>query len=227
MTYFIKKEAYYLVEKLRQKQLRAFHLLIEKAKYYSRIFDSTPDIYHKDQTSQVLRYVMIEKQEVRVEESFIDSIETKSKTAEGITDMIVINLKADELDIMNCRGQAYDNAATMAGCHTGFWQPVLRDVNDAQKYLQTEGLNIHQCAHKISALQKVSEKNREEFMDDALRYAKSLCEELGISFELPRRRRKHIFGDGNKDAELSYEDDLRRTMFSSIDRVTAEIRERF
>ncbi|GFT89512.1 uncharacterized protein TNCV_4387701 [Trichonephila clavipes] len=52
--------------------------------------------------------------------------------------------------------------------------------------------------------------------------------ELEISFEPPRRiRRKHIFGDGSKDVQLSYEDDLRRTMFSSIDRVTAETRERF
>ncbi|GFS95096.1 uncharacterized protein TNCV_2704571 [Trichonephila clavipes] len=45
-------------------------------------------------------------------------------------------------------------------------------------------------------------------------YAKSLCDELEISFEPPRRiRRKHIFGDGSKDVQLSYEDDLRRTMF--------------
>ncbi|GFU56201.1 uncharacterized protein TNCV_712601 [Trichonephila clavipes] len=72
------------------------------------------------------------------------------------------------------------------------------------------------------------ETKREEFMDDALIYAKSLCEELEISFEPPRRiKRKHIFGDGRKDVQLSYEEDLRRTMFSSIDRVTAEIRERF
>ncbi|GFW50326.1 uncharacterized protein TNCV_4697421 [Trichonephila clavipes] len=41
------------------------------------------------------------------------------------------------------------------------------------------------------------------------------------------RWRKHIFGDGCKDVQLSYEDDLKRTMFSSINRVTAEIRERF
>ncbi|GFU94435.1 uncharacterized protein TNCV_2644231 [Trichonephila clavipes] len=40
-------------------------------------------------------------------------------------------------------------------------------------------------------------------------------------------RRKHIFVDGSKDVQLPYEDYLRRTMFSSIDRVTAEIRERF
>ncbi|GFV77042.1 uncharacterized protein TNCV_691101 [Trichonephila clavipes] len=73
----------------------------------------------------------------------------------------------------------------------------------------------------------VLEAKREEFVDDALIYAKNLCEELEISFQPPRRiRRKHIFGDGSKDVQLSYEDDLRRTMFFSIDRVTAEIRER-
>ncbi|GFT68887.1 uncharacterized protein TNCV_1804211 [Trichonephila clavipes] len=75
----------------------------------------------------------------------------------------------------------------------------------------------------------VLEAKREEFVEDALIYAKSLCEELEISFEPSRRiRRKHIFGIlGSKDIQLSYEDDLRRTMFSSIDRVTAEIRDRF
>ncbi|GFX55510.1 uncharacterized protein TNCV_267981 [Trichonephila clavipes] len=71
-------------------------------------------------------------------------------------------------------------------------------------------------------------RGHEEFVDDALIYAKSLCEELEISFEPPRRiRKKHIFADGSKDVQLLYEYNLRRTMFSSIDRVTAEIRERF
>ncbi|GFT97564.1 uncharacterized protein TNCV_387251 [Trichonephila clavipes] len=81
---------------------------------------------------------------------------------------------------------------------------------------------------KILTLQTVFEAKREELVDVVLIYAKSLCEELLISFELQRRiRRKYIFGDGSKDVQLSYEDDLRRTMFSSIDRVTVEIRERF
>ncbi|GFX84966.1 uncharacterized protein TNCV_4997961 [Trichonephila clavipes] len=112
----------------------------------------------------------------------------------------------------------------------GFWEQVLCEVNDAQNYLQTEGLNIHQCSQKIRALQTVSEAKREEFVYDGglLIYAKSLREELENSFEPPKRiRRKHIFGDGSKDVQLSYEEDLRRTMFFSIDRVTAEIRERF
>ncbi|GFY34876.1 uncharacterized protein TNCV_154491 [Trichonephila clavipes] len=94
-------------------------------------------------------------------------------------------------------------------------QPALCEVNDAQNYLQTEGLNIHQCAKKIRVLQIVLEAKRKEFVDDALIYAKSLREELEISLEPPRRiRRKHMFGDGSKDDQLSYEDDLRRTMFS-------------
>ncbi|PRD31659.1 UNVERIFIED_CONTAM: hypothetical protein NCL1_22955 [Trichonephila clavipes] len=50
---------------------------------------------------------------------------------------------------------------------------------------------------KIRTLQTVLEAKRKEFVDDALIYAISLCEELEISFEPPRRiRRKHIFGGG-------------------------------
>ncbi|GFW93700.1 uncharacterized protein TNCV_4542271 [Trichonephila clavipes] len=93
---------------------------------------------------------------------------------------------------------------------------------------RTEGLHIHQCAKKIPALQTVLETKREEFVVDALINAKSLCKELEISFEPPRRiRRKHIFGNGSKEIQLLYEEDLRRTMFSSIVKVSAEIRERF
>ncbi|GFV91104.1 uncharacterized protein TNCV_896251 [Trichonephila clavipes] len=84
----------------------------------------------------------------------------------------------------------------------------------SQNYLQTEGLNIYQWAKKIRAIQTELEAKREESADDALIYAKSLREELEISFEPPRRiRRKHIYGDGSKDVQLSYEVDLRRTMF--------------
>ncbi|GFV33866.1 uncharacterized protein TNCV_1891821 [Trichonephila clavipes] len=74
---------------------------------------------------------------------------------------------------------------------------------------------------KIRAVQAVLEAKQEEFVDNALLYAKSLCEELEISFEHPRSiRRKHIFGNGSKDVQLSYEDYFRRTMLSAKDRVT-------
>ncbi|GFV49905.1 hypothetical protein TNCV_1391871 [Trichonephila clavipes] len=76
--------------------------------------------------------------------------------------------------------------------YLGFWQQVLCEVNDAQNYLQTE-----------------------ESVGDAKVYGKSLKfllnpqDESGGSI---------YFGDGSKDVQLSYEDDLRRTMLSSIDK---------
>ncbi|GFW87220.1 hypothetical protein TNCV_5125721 [Trichonephila clavipes] len=93
---------------------------------------------------------MIESQKVRVEESFIDCIEMKNKTAEVISDMIVSKLKTDGLDIMNCRGQAYHNATTMAGCHTGVQQRI-KDVNPNAEFVpcSNHSLNLV-CVHAPS-----------------------------------------------------------------------------
>ncbi|GFV95315.1 PDZ domain-containing protein GIPC1 [Trichonephila clavipes] len=64
---------------------------------------------------------------------------------------------------------------------------------------------MHQCTQKICALQTVLEAKREEFMDDASIYAKSLCEELEISLEPPKWiRKKCIFGDGDKPRDEKF-----------------------
>lgn len=44
---------------------------VKEAKYYSIILDSTPDADHKAQTSQILRYVSIDGDDVKIEESFV------------------------------------------------------------------------------------------------------------------------------------------------------------
>ncbi|GFU91994.1 hypothetical protein TNCV_192431 [Trichonephila clavipes] len=93
---------------------------------------------------------MIENQEVRVKESFIDFIDTKNKTGEVISDMIVSKLKADGLDVMNCRGQAYDNAATMAGCHTGVQQRI-KDINPNAEFVSCSNYSLNLvCIHAPS-----------------------------------------------------------------------------
>lgn len=79
-------------------------------------------------------------------------------------------------------------------------------MNDVQNYLQPAELNVFECAQKISVLQIVFKEKREE--------SKSLCEELGISSEPPKRiRKRYIFGDGSTDACLLHEDDVKRKMF--------------
>lgn len=76
----------------------------------------------------------------------------------------------------------------------------IHEVNDAQIYLQTKGLDIRLCAQKVNALQMILTEKREEWADGAVGYAKNMCEELGISIN-PRRRitRKNIFDDGTRD----------------------------
>ncbi|GFS64266.1 uncharacterized protein TNCV_3945871 [Trichonephila clavipes] len=85
----------------------------------------------------------------------------------------------------------------MAGCHIGVQQRI-KDINPNAEFVP--------CSNHSQSLNLRT------------------CTFSGT----PRRiRRKHILGNGSKDVQLSYEDDLRRTMFSTIDRVTAEIREKF
>lgn len=330
---------------------------IKQAKYFCMIFDSTPDISHKDQTCQIIRYVVIDRSEVKVVESFIDFVETKGKTAEEITNMILMKLENDGLDIKNCRGQAYDNAAVMAGKHSGvqtrikeinpnaefvactnhslnlaclhaastaidsvtffgtieklfslfsssthrwdvllsvtgqgvkrsvetrwsaraeavtivknhfsnilsaleeltsdeensktrsdagillnsmqsfsflcylnLWEPVLLEINDAQKYLQIKGLNVHQCHIKLNSLQTHFVEQRDALIQNAVIAAKIICEELEISTERRVRRRKNMSGESSQDVGLSLEQEVRREMFLSIDRIIKEIKERF
>ncbi|XP_069582652.1 zinc finger MYM-type protein 1-like [Ranitomeya imitator] len=107
---------------------------VKIAKYFSMIFDSTPDISHKDQMCQVLRYVMINGKEVKVVESFVDFIEIKGKTSESISTVILQQLEKYGIDIQNCRGQAYDNAAVMAGQHTGV-QRRIKEINKKAEFV--------------------------------------------------------------------------------------------
>ena len=52
---------------------------IRKSKYYSIMFDSTPDTSHVDQMCQIIRHVDISNGNVEVVESFIDYIPLEEK----------------------------------------------------------------------------------------------------------------------------------------------------
>ena len=65
--------------------------------FVQRVLDNTPDISHKDQLSQVTRYVKMDDDDVKVEKSFLRFIEMKEKTAEQITEQILKRLEEDGL----------------------------------------------------------------------------------------------------------------------------------
>lgn len=107
------------------------------------------------------------------------------------------------------------------------WRSILPEVNDAQHYLQTEGLDIQQCHMKLSALRGFLLDNRDQLVENSLNYAKQLCDDLGIPIERRVRRKKRMVDELAEDEPLSYEADMKREMYSCIDSARKEIEERF
>lgn len=107
---------------------------IQKAKYFSILFDSTPDTSHQEQMTQILRYVNIDPNtnKCSIEETFIDFIVTHEKTGEALANDIENKLTLDGLNIRNIRGQSYDNGANMAGKYKGVQARILRFNNMAR-----------------------------------------------------------------------------------------------
>ena len=77
----------------------------------------------------IVRYVKIDSNiEVQMKESFLNFFPLHGKNADEITKSILYELQQNGLDIMMCRGQAYDNASTMARVHSGV-QRRIKDIN--------------------------------------------------------------------------------------------------
>jgi hypothetical protein len=91
---------------------------IQKARCYSIIFDTTPDSLHIEQMSQIVRFVEIQCDALAIKEAFIIFIPLDVKTAEIITVEISNKLRPNGLNLEDCRGQSYDDQATMAGVHS-------------------------------------------------------------------------------------------------------------
>lgn len=115
---------------------------VKIAKYFSILFDCTPDVSHQEQMSQILRYVKVFNGKVSIEEHFIDFIHSHEKTGEGLANEILQKLKLDGLDIANVRGQGYDNGANMSGKYNGV-QAKIQQIN---KYAQV----IPCAAHSLN-----------------------------------------------------------------------------
>ncbi|KMQ89322.1 zinc finger mym-type protein 1-like protein [Lasius niger] len=104
---------------------------IRKAKYYDLMFDSTPDQAHREQMSEVVRYVEIdfEKKTLRVKEYFLCFIQISQKNAESLVEDILKQLEKDEMELQDCRSQCYDNVAVMAKHRSGVCQRISEKNN--------------------------------------------------------------------------------------------------
>lgn len=103
---------------------------IKIVKYYSIIVDSSPDISHVDQLSFIIRYV---KEDGVPVERFLQFVENPGHKAENLENAILSTLESLGIDINDCRGQAYDNAANISGPYTGL-QARIKEVNKYADY---------------------------------------------------------------------------------------------
>ena len=96
----------------------------EKVNFYSLILDSTPDLSKVDQMAIVLRYCTSHN----VQERLLELKPIDSHKGESIFKLLEDFLKNSKLDILNCRGQSYDNAPNMSGTYEGLQAYVKKKM---------------------------------------------------------------------------------------------------
>ena len=92
---------------------------LKASKYYSIIVDCTPDIFHIEQITIILRFVSIlptpdEKESyVDIREHFLSFIHIIDTTGAGMTEKILETLDSHGISMQDLRGQGYDNGSNM------------------------------------------------------------------------------------------------------------------
>jgi len=89
------------------------------------ILNCTPDISHSEKMSFTIRFVDEDNGNLHVAEHFIGFREVSESTGESLTELLLKTLRENKLDIMNCRGQGYDNGANMKGHKKGVQARIL------------------------------------------------------------------------------------------------------
>jgi len=102
---------------------------VKTRKYFSLIIDSTPDISKTDQLTIALRYVMLDGTPVERFIGFLPSVGHKGK---DMTKAVIEKLSNMNIDIKNCRGQAYDNASNMSGMYNGLQSQIKQYSSNAE-----------------------------------------------------------------------------------------------
>ena len=120
----------------------------KKAKYFTLMLDSTPDVSLEDQIAEILRYVHInEKKGVEIKEVFLGFFQVSEENAASLVETVIEKLNDDGIDLNDCRGQAYGNAPVMRGVRNGV-QKRLLETNPQAQFINCENHRLNlACVH--------------------------------------------------------------------------------
>ncbi|XP_046619690.1 zinc finger MYM-type protein 1-like [Neodiprion virginianus] len=117
---------------------------IKKSKYYSVSVDSTPDESHIDQLTIVVRYM----EGSMPKERFLTFLPNCDHSGKATANALLTFLGDHQIDIMDCRGQSYDNAANMSGKYKGM-QALILEKNHLSAFVPC-------CGHSLNLVGKVA-----------------------------------------------------------------------
>lgn len=117
---------------------------IRNSQCFSIIMDSTQDIVKLDQVSVVIRYVVLnyEDLDISIKESFLGFFKIDKHGAQDYEELITEILLMFKIDINKCRGQGYDGASVMSGVYSGVQKRIKDKVPNASY--------VHCCAHNLN-----------------------------------------------------------------------------
>ena len=126
----------------------------------------------------IVRYIKVDSSEVQIKESLLNFLPLHRKNADKITKSILNELQQNGLDIMICRGQAYDNASPMARIRSGV-QCRIKQVNSKAIFIL--------CVNHSLNLTGVHAMASSEFCKDILQHFFAVVERV-YSFSASNQR---------------------------------------
>ena len=117
---------------------------IKKSKYYSVSLDSTPDEAHIDQLTLIIRYM----EGPLPKERFLTFMDNQGHTGVAMANALLEFLESHNIDIKDCRGQSYDNAANMSGKYRGM-QALIKEKNPLSEFVPC-------CGHSLNLVGKTA-----------------------------------------------------------------------
>nr|CAH7713843.1 unnamed protein product [Callosobruchus chinensis] len=200
-------------------------------------------VSHKEQMSQILRFVKVSEQKVTIEERFIDFIQSHEKTGEGLSKEILEKLEVDGLNIQDLRGQGYDNGSNMAAknimgqinykfiCTLQIWDKILESVDKVNVALQSKTMTFDKASELIKGLTSQIQNIRET-VDIVFEKAKRICEQCDVEDNFPEKRRKRIKRHDLSESsdtgyDISQQQSFKIQINEAIDTIISELKWRF